>query len=70
MNHTHEPVSSTVGHFATITLAGLWMTLKQAFTHGPDWGTLPPLLLALSALIGAIRAAQNDAYRRRKGTLQ
>lgn len=46
--------------YATGTMAGasLWGVVSAILEHGPDWRTLPPLLLGLASLVTAVSAYQ------------
>lgn len=47
--------------YATTSLASVWWTALQWLTAGWNWSLMPPLLLAIAAMIGAIRAWRTDA---------
>lgn len=64
-----QPVSttSTCKQLSFATVVDFFVRLT---TYGPDWQTFVSLLVTVTALITAVNASKNDAYRRRKGTLQ
>lgn len=63
------PVSTT-STCKQLSFATMVDFVVRVVTYGPDWQTFVSLLVVVTALITAINASKNDAYRRRKGTLQ
>lgn len=51
--------------FAAIAAGELIQLATALLRHGPSWETVPPLLLALAALIGAMRNYLDGAQARR-----
>jgi hypothetical protein len=56
---------TTTGLFATMNLAALWDLAATLSRHGPSWELVPPLVLAVAALIGAVRSYLDGAQARR-----
>lgn len=46
--------------FGTTTGAGFWYFVRDVLAYGPSWSAVPPLLLALGGVIGAIRAWRTE----------
>ena len=44
--------------------AGAWL-LDSLYRYGPSWSLVPPILLALASVLGAVRSYQDGAQARR-----
>lgn len=51
--------------FSVICVGEVWQLAAELLRHGPSWESVPPLLLALAALIGAVRNYLDGAQARR-----
>lgn len=51
--------------FSVIAAGEVWQFLAAVLRNGPSWETVPPLLLAIAALIGAVRGYLDAAQVRR-----
>lgn len=60
----HDAVTQT-NLFAANTLASIWWAADILYRHGPSWSILPPILIGITGLIGALRSYQNDRQQRR-----
>lgn len=61
MDHPH----SYTRLFAASSVAAAWDVLDTLWRHGPSWQLVPPLLLGVATLIGAVKAYQDGAQARR-----
>lgn len=51
--------------FATNVGGSVWWLLDALYRHGPSWQLVPPIVLAIASLVGAVRAYQDGAQARR-----
>lgn len=51
--------------FSAIAAGEVWQLVAAVLRNGPSWETVPPLLLAIAALIGAVRSYLDGAQARR-----
>lgn len=52
--------------FGSISLGSGWQILISLRSHAPSWELVPPLLVGLIGLVGALNTAVNDWHRRRQ----
>jgi hypothetical protein len=48
------------GLFASSSLGSFWWVADVLYRHGPTWSVVPPILIGLATLVGAVRGYQND----------
>ena len=56
---THDLHNQT-NVFASSAAASLWWVGDLLYRHGPSWSVVPPLLLGVASVVGAVRGYQND----------
>ena len=61
--HTTNPMTTRI--FSVMFAGELWSFVTAVLRHGPSWETVPSLLLAIVALIGAVRSYLDGAQLRR-----
>lgn len=52
------------GLFSTIASAGVWDVFAVLYQHGPSWELVPPLLIAVAGLVGAVNSFRESEHRR------
>jgi len=60
-----QDVPHQTGLFATSSVGALWWVADVLYRHGPTWSVVPPILIGVASLLGAIRGYQNDCQARR-----
>jgi len=61
----HHNPAATFRIFAAIAAGEFWELTTALLRHGPSWESVPSLVLALAALIGAVRSYLDGAQVRR-----
>lgn len=53
------------GHFVASCVGSIWWAADQLARHGPRWELVPPTVLALASLLGALRSWSDGRQARR-----
>jgi hypothetical protein len=63
--HEHHDIPQQVGLFAASALGAVSWTIGEIARHGPSWNLVPPILIGVASVLGAVRGLLNDAQARR-----
>jgi hypothetical protein len=61
----HHDIPPQTGLFATNALGSFWWVCDLLYRNGPSWSLLPPSLIGVASVVGAVRGFLNDRQARR-----
>lgn len=56
--------------FASTGLSALWWAAQSIVAHGPEWGQVAPIILALASFTATLNLFLNDRQRRHERMLE